>query len=92
MKNMRARATHRRGAVTRASVMKRFARFSGKAQREAQWIKASHMSATNSLLYYGSTDPPPTVTTGSATVTFVAGTRSVTLAGTLDSLGGLLAS
>lgn len=57
--------------------------------RSAAWLKASYLSQTDDFLYYGSEDPPPTVTTTPATdVNMGFMSTSATLNGTLDGLGG----
>lgn len=58
--------------------------------RSANWLKAEYMSGANTLLYYGNTDPPPTMSTQAATgVTMTKdAVTGGTFNGSLDHLGG----
>ena len=59
-------------------------------KRTSDWIETTNISSTDTLLYYGDTNPEPTVTTYPATVVTMDknGVTGVTLNGGLDSLGG----
>ncbi len=61
-----------------------------KTQLSANWILASYMSEADTLLYFGDTNPAPTVTTQapSAVSMTAAGVTTATFNGDLTSLGG----
>jgi hypothetical protein len=58
--------------------------------RSADWVEYENLAITDTLLYYGNEDPPPSVTTLAATgVTMnAAGVTGGTLNGNITSLGG----
>ena len=58
--------------------------------RTPEWLKVCYASEFGTLIYYGATDPPPTLTTISASSISMDkdGVTSANLSGNLTSLGG----
>lgn len=57
--------------------------------RSDEWLEATYLSNSDQLLYYGGEDPPPSVTTLSATGVYSDRSHThATLNGSLDGLGG----
>lgn len=56
--------------------------------QSGEWIEAENLALTDTLLYYGNEDPPPTLSTLAATDVYMNGGTHATLNGNLTSLGG----